>query len=135
MKDVGLILKQHIEKNKIKKTYVAAKVGITYNYLSTIFTKSSIDMQLFENICKVIEMDPASVFEPVEKSQKNYSDISAKTNIGDASVQIGPQCTTIDQLLDERNRVIEAKDKLLAEKDKLIEEKERMIRYLTGDRS
>ena len=36
MRHIGSILKEHIEKNGLKKGEVANKVGITYNYLSTI---------------------------------------------------------------------------------------------------
>ena len=43
MKHLGQLLKKHIETNNIKKRDVADAVGITYNYLSTVFNKPSFD--------------------------------------------------------------------------------------------
>ena len=43
MKPVGPIIKRYIEDNKMVKTQVAKKLGISYNYLSTIFLKETID--------------------------------------------------------------------------------------------
>lgn len=134
MKHIGQILKEHIESHKLVKKKIAAQVGITYNYLSTIFTKETIDLSLFEKLCVAIGLNPHIVFDYPEMPNKSYSDIYAHTNIGDASVQIGQQASVMQQLLDEKDRIIEGKDKLLAEKDKLIEEKERMIKFLTESR-
>ena len=61
MKHIGNILKNHIETNHLKKRDIANAVGITYNYLSTIFTKQSIDCALFEKLCVVTGLNPMSV--------------------------------------------------------------------------
>lgn len=123
MKPIGPVIKKFIEENQIKKMDVAEKVGISYNYLSTIFLKSSIDAALFEKICIAIGLNPISVFETSpELVAKNYRDINATTRVGNAAVSIsdGGFC---ERLLEEKERVIN-------EKERIIEEKERTIRIL-----
>ena len=121
MKHIGSIIKKHIEDNGIKKGDVAKKVGITYNYLSTIFTKATLDASLLERICVAIGLNPAAVFELPESGGKSYSDISATTMIGDASVRIGQQGEgRLHHLLEEKERIIAEKDILIAEKERTI---------------
>lgn len=118
MKHVGQILKQHIESKHLKKGDVAKAVGITYNYLSTIFNKESIDAQLLEKLCVACGLNPAVFFETPQSMSKTYSDISATTVVGPASVTIGAEVALYKELL--------------AEKERLIEEKERTIKMLQG---
>lgn len=123
MKPVGPIIKKHIEENHLKKREVASNVGITYNYLSTIFNKTTIDAELLEKICVAIKLNPLVFFDITPDMQsKQYSDISATTIVGNAAVQIGRDTLT--------ERIIEEKERLIREKDKLLEEKERMIQIL-----
>ena len=134
MKHIGQLLKNHIESHHLVKKEIAAQVGITYNYLSTIFTKKTIDLELFEKLCIATGLNPHNAFDCPGMASKSFSDISAHTNIGDASVQIGQHASVMKQLLDEKDRIIDGKDKLLEEKDKLISEKERLIKFLTESR-
>lgn len=122
MRPVGPIIKKHIEDNGLKKGEVANIVGITYNYLSTIFNKSSIDADLLEKICVAIKLHPAVFFETTPEMQlKQFPDITASTFVGNAAVQIGGSLT---------EKLLEEKERLIREKDKLLEEKERMIQIL-----
>lgn len=116
MKPIGPILKAHIEKNELKKGEIANLVGITYNYLSTIFNKSSIDASLLEKLCVATKLNPMVFFETTpEMTKPQFSDIKATTLVGNAAVQIG---------------TAEHYEKLIAEKDRLIAEKERTIQIL-----
>lgn len=122
MKPVGPIIKKHIEDNGLKKGEIANLVGITYNYLSTIFNKSSIDADLLERICVAIKLNPLVFFDITDMQSKQYSDISATTFVGNAAVQIGRDSWP--------EKLLEEKERLIQEKDKLLEEKERMIQIL-----
>ena len=122
MKPIGPIIKKYIEERGMKKGEVANAVGITYNYLSTIFQKNSVDATMLEKLCVATGLHPMTFFETGDKGETaHYSDIHACTQIGNASVSIG------DSALE---RILEEKDKLIAEKNRLIEEKERTIRIL-----
>lgn len=122
MKPIGPIIKKYIEERGMKKGEVANAVGITYNYLSTIFQKNSVDATMLEKLCVATGLHPMTFFETGDKGETaHYSDIHARTQIGNASVSIG------DSALE---RILEEKDKLIAEKNRLIEEKERTIRIL-----
>ena len=118
MKHVGQTLKQHIEANHLKKGDVARAAGITYNYLSTIFTKDSIDAMLLEKLWVACGLNPEVFFEVPQTAIKSYSDISANTIVGPATVTIGAEVALYKELL--------------AEKERLIEEKERTIQILQG---
>lgn len=119
MKHLGEILKKHIEANALKKQDVAIKANITPNYLSTIFNNEDMDCSLWERLCLASGLNPAVGFETESTSSKYYSDISAQTVLGSASVTIG----------NEQKIMME----LLAEKERVIAEKERTIQILLGN--
>lgn len=128
MKPIGPIIKKHIEENGLVKKDIAGTVGISYNYLSTIFNKTTIDAELLEKICVAIKLNPAVFFDVTPEMQsKQYSDISATTFVGNAAVQIGRDILT--------EKIIEEKERVIAEKDKLLEEKERTIQILLDRKS
>lgn len=115
MKHVGKILKEYIESNRLVKGEVAKKVGISYNYLSTIFKQPSVDAGLLEKLCVAVGLHPSEVFEVPADIENKYQDIWAKTLLGNAKVEINS------------NENLQA---LLAEKERIIEEKERTIQIL-----
>lgn len=115
MKHIGKILKEHIESNHLVKGEVADKVGISYNYLSTIFKQESVDAKLLEKLCIATGLHPNVVFEIPEEIENSYKDIWAKTILGTAKVHISA------------NEDLKA---ILAEKERVIEEKERTIQIL-----
>ena len=118
MKHIGKLLKKHIEDNHLKKGEIAAQAGISYNYLSTVFKKDSIDADLLERLCVAAGLHPGIVFDVPEQVNKSFSDIMAKTILGNASVQINQN---------------ENLRELLAEKERIIAEKERTIQILLGN--
>lgn len=124
MKPIGPIIKKYIEDRKMVKGEVAKKVGITYNYLSTIFQKETLDAALLERLCVAIGLNPMTFFELGSEGETvSYSDIKARTHVGNAEVKINHNNTDFDRLLAEKERLIE-------EKNRLIEEKERTIQIL-----
>lgn len=118
MKHIGSLLKEHIERNGLKKGEIAAAAGISYNYLSTIFKERTIKADLLERLFVAAGLHPAIVFDVPEQVSKNFSDIVAQTRMGNASVQINqsPDMT-----------------KLLEAKDNIIKEKERTIQILMAN--
>lgn len=107
MKHVGQLLKKHIEDNHLKKGQVAAKAGISYNYLSTIFKQESIDASLLERLFVAAGLNPAVVFDVPTGVNKNYSDIQANTVVGPATVMIGAEQKALLDLLAEKERLIQ----------------------------
>ena len=107
MKHLGQLLKNHIEANNMKKRDVANAVGITFNYLSTVFNKPSIDCALWERLCNATGLSPASVFDGPAAGNKSYSDIHAQTFVGPATVNIGAEQKTLLDLLAEKERLIQ----------------------------
>jgi len=109
------MLKEHIESHKLVKGEVAKKVGISYNYLSTIFKQPSLDANLLERLCIAVGLHPSEVFEVPKDIETRYQDIWAQTLLGNAKVEINS------------NESLRA---LLKEKERIIDEKERTIQIL-----
>ena len=107
MKHLGQLLKKHIETNNLKKRDVSAAAGITSNYLSTLFNKETMDCELWEKLCLASGINPAVAFEVPLSSNKSYSDISAQTVLGPATVTIGAEQKTLLDLLAEKERLIQ----------------------------
>lgn len=124
MRPIGPIIKKYIEDRKMVKGEVAKKVGITYNYLSTIFQKETLDAAMLERLCVATGLHPMTFFEYGKEGETvSYSDINAKTNVGNAEVKINHNSTDYERALADKERIIE-------EKNRLIEEKERTIQIL-----
>lgn len=62
MNNIGQILKEHIESHKLVKGDIAKTADISYNYLSTIFRKTTMDMSLWEKLCLASGLSPAVAF-------------------------------------------------------------------------
>lgn len=107
MKHLGQLLKNHIEANNLKKRDVANAAGITYNYLSTVFNKESLDCKLWEKLCAASGMNPAIAFDIPVAGNKSYSEIQAHTVVGPATVMIGAEQKTLLDLLAEKERLIQ----------------------------
>lgn len=107
MKHLGQFLKNHIETNHLKKRDVAFATGITYNYLSTIFSKASIDCALWEKLCNACGLNPSAVFESAQFETAAGTNISAQTVLGAASVSIGTDADALKALLAEKERTIQ----------------------------
>lgn len=106
MKHIGKTLKNHIENNHLKKRDVAEAVGITYNYLSTIFTKQSIDCMLLEKLCLAVGISPMAFFD-VPTEQNKLSDAHNAAAGCSASASISSETKAIVDLLAEKERLIQ----------------------------
>lgn len=113
MKHVGKILKEHIESHRLVKGEVAKQVGISYNYLSTIFKQPSVDAGLLEKLCVAIGLHPSEVFDVPEEIENRYQDIWAKTLLGNAKVEINAN--------DKLRALLEEKERIIAEKERTIQ--------------
>ncbi len=107
MEHLGQLLKKHIETYNLKKRDIADAAGITSNYLSTLFNKSTMDCELWEKLCIATGMNPAVGFNAPASCNKNYSDISAQTVLGPATVTIGIEQKPLLDLLAEKERLIQ----------------------------
>lgn len=108
MKHIGSILKKHIEDNRLVKKNIAESVGITYNYLSTIFKKDNIDCELLERFCRVLHISPMMFFELEETSEYNYkSNNTIRVQKGNAELHIDSHNGDREALLAEKERVIQ----------------------------
>ena len=107
MKHLGQLLKNHIETNNLKKRDVAIAAGISYNYLSTLFNKETMDRSLWEKLCAGAGLNPAVAFDIPGGVNKSYSDIQAHTLVGPATVMIGAEQKTLLDLLAEKERLIQ----------------------------
>lgn len=107
MKHLGQLLKNHIETNNLKKRNIAVSAGISYNYLSTLFNKETMDCALWEKLCAGAGLNPATAFDMPIAGNKSYSDIQAHTVLGSATVMIGAEQQTLLDLLAEKERLIQ----------------------------
>jgi transcriptional regulator with XRE-family HTH domain len=107
MKHVGETLRSYIEDKHLVKGEIAKAAGISYNYLSTIFNKSSIDASLLEKLCKASGLSIYSVFDESIGAPGSISEVSANTVVGNASVQITSENAMLRELLAEKERTIQ----------------------------
>ena len=112
MKHVGKILKDHIESHHLVKGQVAKQVGISYNYLSTIFRQPSVDAGLLERLCVAVGLHPSVMFDVPTEIENNYQDILAHTLIGNAKVEINSN-ESLRALIDEKERIIAEKERTI----------------------
>lgn len=106
MLNLGILLKEHIEKHNLKKSEVARQLNISRNYMSTLFSKQTMDISLWERICNVIGLDPCVAFGPTKStSGTTYNGINASALLGQASVNIGEN--GYKELLAEKERTIQ----------------------------
>lgn len=106
MKHVGKTLKSYIETNKLKKRDIADAVGISYNYLSTIFTRASIDCGLLEKLCKATGLSTGQFFDDYGGSSNVFSDIRQQTIVGSPTISFN-DATALQALIAEKERTIQ----------------------------
>lgn len=106
MKHIGKTLKKYIESNGLKKRDIANAVGISYNWLSTIFNRSTIDCQLLENLCKATGMSTGDFFDDGGGATKVLSDIHQNTVVGSPTISVNDEKNLL-ALLEEKERTIQ----------------------------
>ncbi len=113
MRPFGPALKQHIESNGMSKIQIAHAVGITHNYLSTIFKKESIDAALMERLCIATGLSPVAVFENCLIPQSINSGNKAVGIRGNANINFGSNEKLYQELLSEKERYIKLLERQL----------------------
>lgn len=115
MQNFGQLLKKHIETNGLTKKDVALSAGITYNYLSTIFHKSSIDAALLEKLCQASGLPISKVFDSAFPIVKNNSENTASAVLGSANITIGSNEKLYKTIIDNQERYIRLLESNIAE--------------------
>lgn len=120
MRHIGSVLNDAIEERGLVKARLAEQMGMACSHLSALFQKASMDAQKLEDLCKLIGISPAIVFDDYDETAAGKTvvgDMSTAAVLGDGSVNIS-------------NRgVIRNTRDVIAAKDMLIKEKERTINY------
>lgn len=115
MKHFGNLLKSHIEDNRLKKRDIAVQVGISYNYLSEIFKKETVDAQLLEKLCLASGLPTATVFDDGDQPAiKVNTDNNATALFGQATVNISND-NLYQQIINEKERYIRFLEEQLRE--------------------
>lgn len=108
MKHIGKELNQIIGEKRLIKKDIAEKIGITPEYFSQIMRKSSIDCELLERICKVVNISPAYFFDDYDITKQNVvgnGNIAAINSNVDTPA--GHEIELLKRILDEKERTIQ----------------------------
>ena len=106
MKHIGKELKNIIESRQLMKKSIADQLPFTPTNLSAIFKKSSIDCELLDRICRVIQVPPSYFFD----EPGSINNVNATTVIGNAQAAVGAsaaELSTLRELLAEKERTIQ----------------------------
>lgn len=106
MKHIGKELKNIIESRQLMKKAIAEQLDFTPTNLSAIFKKASIDCDLLDRICRVIQVPPSYFFD----EPGSVNNVNATTVIGNAQAAVGASATelaTLRELLAEKERTIQ----------------------------
>jgi len=107
MKHLGETIKNHIETNRLVKGTVAHDVGISYNYLSTIFNKPTFDMALWEKLCLATGLSPAIAFSDAPGAYIGSFGTPIKgANVG-AQTRVDTEVAQLKELIAEKERTIQ----------------------------
>ena len=154
MKNIGLEIKNILDKKGLKRRDLAHHLDMTEANVSKIYNKSSIDVSLLERIAQFIDTPITYFFEESETAGHHVRvDGDQNTTVtgngkffsgrkvpkghangGGEDSSINEKVKILEQLLSEKDRVIEEKDRMIEQKEKLIEEKERLIKVLMEKR-
>jgi DNA-binding Xre family transcriptional regulator len=108
MKHIGSTVKGIVESRGIKKAQFALDIGFSHaESLSRIFRSKSIQCELLEKICRVLDISPSYFF---DESDAPLAIAEASTVIGNASANATAQSgdvATLRELLAEKERTIQ----------------------------
>lgn len=107
MKHIGNTVKSLVESKGIKKAQFALDIGLAHaESLSRIFRSRSVQCDMLEKICKVLEISPAYFFDDAAPT----ATAQASTLIGNANASAVAQSgemATLRELLAEKERTIQ----------------------------
>jgi hypothetical protein len=102
MKHLGKFLKESLENKHLVKKDIAQKAGISYGYLTVIFNRSSMDCQLWENLCNAANLDAGCVFDLKNHPQEEEKSQSLTETISSLKAQLADK----ERIIVEKERII-----------------------------
>lgn len=108
MKHIGNTIKELVEAKGIKKLQFARDIDLAPESLSRFFKHSSIQCDLLEKICRILEVSPSFFFD--EPDGGHQATAQASTLIGNANASAVTQSgetATLRELLAEKERTIQ----------------------------
>lgn len=109
MKHIGSTVKSLVEARGIKKAQFALDIGLQHaESLSRIFRSGSVQCDMLERICRVLNINPAFFFD--DAAEQPQATAQASTVIGNASASAVAQTAeiaTLRELLAEKERTIQ----------------------------
>lgn len=108
MKHIGNTIKELVEAKGIKKLQFARDIDLAPESLSRFFKHSSIQCDLLEKICRILEVSPSFFFDEPDGSPQATA--QASTLIGNANASAVAQSgemATLRELLAEKERTIQ----------------------------
>lgn len=121
MKHIGKTVKELVEARGLKKAQFARDIDIAPESLSRFFKHATIQCDLLEKICRILEVPPGYFFDELEGGAQAIA--QASTVIGNASANAAAQPQSAD---------VSALRELLAEKERTIQILLREIGTKTG---
>lgn len=109
MKHIGKTVKELVEVRGLKKAQFAADIDIAPESLSRFFKHSTIQCDLLEKICRILDVPPGYFFDVEGGAQATAQ---ASTVIGNASANavaqpLSDDASALRQLLAEKERTIQ----------------------------
>lgn len=84
MKDVGLVIRTFIEKNKLNRSVLATKAGLSQAHFWQLIQKEDLTCSKLERICEAVGISPLSVFDfdcgvifDDQKKEENAEDVKS----------------------------------------------------------
>lgn len=109
MKHIGSTVKSLVEARGIKKAQFALDIGLQHaESLSRIFRSGSVQCDMLERICRVLNINPGFFFD--DAAEQPQATAQASTVIGNASASAVAQTAeiaTLRELLAEKERTIQ----------------------------
>ena len=108
MKHIGNTVKSLIEAKGIKKAQFALDIGLAHaESLSRIFRSKSVQCDMLEKICRVLDVHPAYFFDDAESSSASAQASTFFGNANASAVSQSGDIATLRELLAEKERTIQ----------------------------
>lgn len=108
MKHIGNTVKSLIEAKGIKKAQFALDIGLAHaESLSRIFRSKSVQCDMLEKICRVLDVHPAYFFDDTESSSATAQASTFFGNANASAVSESGDIATLRELLAEKERTIQ----------------------------
>lgn len=113
MKNFGRTIYKIIEEKRLVKKEIAEKIGLSPAYFSQLMNKETFDPATLEKICFAIGVSPGYFFDDWTSEKYTIGEINNQSVTGDATVNVGSNLESIEQVLKDKERIIEEKERLI----------------------